>query len=254
VPNILDPVSGIPFDYDIIVSGECGVGFDGFSSGTGEAEVTVAIDTWDYGTAGLPTPGYSDEFIGGNRTRAYITGIAREGGGREWHSFSFRFNRSEMFGPDTTPGANNRWHLQWGAHIEGAHDIIRSAGPFDQNGILTANVGALEAEFRNMVCKVDLNGTPVINLRPEPCPPNEVNDEPDGGGVFTGGNAELVSGLTYRTEAPYVSMSIVVFINGIVQRWGVDYVETDPDEGTFTFTNPVPAGADINVQYTTRDL
>jgi len=54
---------------------------------------------------------------------------------------------------------------------------------------------------------------------------------PDGGDYF------------HVPDAPYVTGSLTVFVNGLAQRIGIDYVETDPTSGTFQYLASPPTGA-----------
>jgi hypothetical protein len=44
-------------------------------------------------------------------------------------------------------------------------------------------------------------------------------------------------------DGPYVTGSLTVFINGLAQRVGIDYVEVDPSSGTFQYLSSPPTGA-----------
>jgi hypothetical protein len=60
--------------------------------------------------------------------------------------------------------------------------------------------------------------------------------------------ALTVSGTAYTTTFPYIANSLQVRLNGILQREGTDYTETDPAAGSFTllFT---PTGLDSILVY-----
>jgi len=51
---------------------------------------------------------------------------------------------------------------------------------------------------------------------------------------------------------PYVSGSTTIFINGLAQRRGTDYTESDPAAGEITFTDPPRLGDSLWIHYQTR--
>jgi len=250
LPRVLD-ANGVEYDYDVIVEGEVGIGFGGqSSSGSGEGFVIVPISTYDYGSAGLPTPSYTDDYIAGNRVRAYVSAVAQQGT-TQYVPFKFTAHRSELGGPEDQFGTP-RYHLRWGVHTEGAWDILRAAGPWDIPILPFFPLsGSLSITTRNVKYKLDLAGTPVLGLQPDPCPPFDFTLEPAGGGQTNPSNAQRESSTVYHVPGalPYVPGSLAVFVDGKIQRTGIDFTESDPTTGEFTFTSPVDAAAIVMVQY-----
>ena len=249
LPRILD-ANGVEYDYDVIVEGEIGIGFGGGSTGSGEGFVLVPISTYDYGAAGLPTPSYTDDYISGNRVRTYVSAVAQEATTQYAH-FKFTVHRSELGGPENQFGTP-RYHLRWGVHTEGAWDILRAAGPWSIPFLpFFPLAGVLSINTRNVTYKLDLAGTPVIDLQPDPCPPFDFILEPAGGCQTNPSNAQRDSSTVYHVPGalPYVPGSLAVFVDGKVQRTGIDFTESDPTTGEFTFTSPVSSAAIVMVQY-----
>ena len=243
-------INGVQPVFDMIVEGEIGIGFNGIAAaGSGEGDILAVVSTYAYADSGLPAPSYNDDFINGATARAYAFTTARTG--REWFPFEFSVPRETAGNGVWGPDAGNRFHLQWGFHSEGSEDVVRAAGPFDGNGFLTVNQGGLDLDVRNVKYKVRLRPTLFGNLRPGPCPPPDI-DIPSGVGQQVQSTTTREDDTLYRTVTPYADYSLVVFVDGKIKRWGVDFTETDPTEGTFTFSSPIPATAVVNAQFTTR--
>jgi hypothetical protein len=72
----------------------------------------------------------------------------------------------------------------------------------------------------------------------QPVPPtNDITPAADG------------SAVTFLTPYPYADLSLQVEVNGVDMERNVDFVETNPGTGEFTFTLPPPAGAEIWVWF-----
>lgn len=57
-----------------------------------------------------------------------------------------------------------------------------------------------------------------------------------------------IGGLNYQVpDPPYVSGSLMLFINGLGQRIGVDYTETNGGSGSFALADTPPTGASLEV-------
>lgn len=81
-----------------------------------------------------------------------------------------------------------------------------------------------------------------------------VDQTPLGTGSTYGLLGGAIGGTTFQVSAgSYVSGTLVVELNGIVQLQGAgdDFVETDPATGTFDFVAPTVAGDVVTVQYQT---
>lgn len=58
-----------------------------------------------------------------------------------------------------------------------------------------------------------------------------------------------VSGTTYQVTDPYAPNSLEVWLNGLLQRHGIDYAETDASAGTFDFADQPLGGDNLWVRY-----
>lgn len=53
----------------------------------------------------------------------------------------------------------------------------------------------------------------------------------------------------FTCAAPYLAGTLHVYLNGVRQTLSVDYSETSPAAGTFTFVTAPPSGAILRVDY-----
>jgi hypothetical protein len=69
------------------------------------------------------------------------------------------------------------------------------------------------------------------------------------GSDYTEHFSSVTSTYGVHTIVPYVPRSLILSVNGIMQRKGVDYVEADPVKGTFTLLFTPDAGDKVTVRY-----
>lgn len=255
-------VAGVDAEFELLLEADFRMAMQGQSSGPGAAQVTAALETYNYDVTATtaPPPAVTDYFILSNRDERYFTMDLEEGGALHLEHFTQTFDSQQQDGYGLSPlvvvGSQRFRVLLLGTKILDPISKIQEAGPFDQNGFLSVHTGSLDARVVNGTYTLRLRGVPAFGvLKADPCLPIPLtsgSETPATSG--TGANADFTNGeIVYHLGTSYVPGSVMLWLNGLLMIPLVDFEETDYLAGIVTLLidpHEIPIGAVIHIDWT----
>lgn len=244
---------GIEIPVKVVVRGEItatiGGGNGPFGGGPypgalSQKDVVIDIKGFTRGPVnpGLPVilgTGETSTIFGYTRTTVGVLALLNS---QNWQPFSAVFE----LGQGVDRYLDGTTHLAWGVEIRDLMTHLHEIGGYYQNFFPSGT--RLDVNLRNVTYELALDPDYSYPAQIDPCTGETLFGTPTVPGL-TDGSAARVSSTVYRTPDPYRLSTLQVWLNGRAMRWLIDFTETDPGTGLFTFTMSVLVTDEVTTRY-----